>query len=137
MYFIQRGLVKLTPPDNRSIQLLSDGMYFGETCILQSGFVRTVSAQALQVTHVYHLTRKEFYKVKFHNSLSLFGSNILRQLRRLKFEYKPRQSTSSPMSVFVVRAGKRGEAGGSKYPGSGKWARHRTTICKFKKEIIK
>ena len=64
MYIIQRGLVKLvTPGVDEPVRMLNDGMYFGESCILRSGYIRTVTAQAVILSHIYYLKRKEFFQV--------------------------------------------------------------------------
>ncbi|XP_076799756.1 potassium/sodium hyperpolarization-activated cyclic nucleotide-gated channel 2-like [Clavelina lepadiformis] len=63
MYFIVRGEVKITTGDGNFVKQISDGMHFGETCLLKQNLRRAASVTAISNVYLYSLHRSKFQKV--------------------------------------------------------------------------
>jgi len=63
MYFVYRGSVKAVSKHFGVSQIITEGHYFGELCLLLSDLRRVASVYATTYTYVYALTRSDFNAV--------------------------------------------------------------------------
>lgn len=115
LYIIRSGLVKiyrLEADKEITLALFRDGDFFGDMALIQKGFTRSATAETLEATSCYILSRAEFYRFleqspklclklievtmdrlrkaneQIHNLTFLdVRSRILRTIRRLSEEY--------------------------------------------------
>lgn len=64
-FLIRSGSVKIYRIDDTKeiiLALFRDGDYFGEMAMMQRGFPRSATAETLETSHIYSMTRSDFFR---------------------------------------------------------------------------
>lgn len=103
MYFIVRGKVRILSDTDNTLNILEDGAYFGEICLLTDDR-RTATVQALTACDLCTLTKVDFEKVieEFPELRTVFEEKAIKRLSRLGVVQLEPASDEGPKIVTSI-----------------------------------
>lgn len=83
MFFVADGVIRIIDPDSgKLLTTITRGSYFGEFALLQGERgVRTASAEAATISHLFSFSRKSFYRIAAHYPEMVDSLNIIAAAR--------------------------------------------------------